>query len=106
MKLGRIELNILKALFKSPAGLESFTLFRRFKISFPEFLSSINRLDGLGLVLIEGQRIKILDKGERLISGSYFGPKLKPKWREVPERFVGKKIEVGDFYIPSRSLLR
>lgn len=106
MKLGRVDLNILKAIFKSPVGLESFTLYRRFRISFPEFLSSINKLNRLNLILIDGQRVKILNEGTLLISGSYLGAELRPKWRDVPERFIGKKIDVGDFYIPSRSLFR
>lgn len=106
MKLGRVDLNILKALFKSPTGLESFTLYRRFRVSFPEFLSSINKLDNLNLISIDGQRVKILNEGILLISSSYLGAELRPRWRDIPERFIGKKIEAGEFYIPSRSLFR
>lgn len=106
MRLGRVELNILKVLFKSPVGLESFTLYRKFRISFPEFLSSINKLSSLNLILVDGQRIKILNEGALMISGSYMGAELRPKWREVPERFIGKKIDVNEFYIPSRHLLK
>ena len=105
MKINRAEMSILKALFKSRPGLESFTLYRDLIISFPVFLSAINNLRTLKLISVEGQRIKISKSGAELISSSYLDQELRPKWREVPEKYAGKKIEPNEFYIPNRALI-
>lgn len=101
----KLDTTILKILFSSSAGLEAFTLYRRTQVYFPEFTASINRLNRLDLIHISEQKITITKRGVEIISSTYSGTKETPTWKKIPERFIGKKLEPHEFYIPSRSRL-
>ncbi|OCH21579.1 hypothetical protein [Aliivibrio logei] len=105
MKMLENEIAILSILMKSANGLDAFTLFRRAKISFTAFTPIIKNLTEKVLIIEEkSDFFKITEEGKSQILSQKKTRNEKP-WRQVPERFLGKKLLVNELYIPSVSLL-
>lgn len=97
---------ILRVLFNSSGRLDSFTLFRRMKVSFKEFTIAINTMLETGLLVKEENIIYLSETGRKevLSHAKAYSPKIKP-WREIPSKMLGQKLHVDEPYIPSIRLL-
>jgi predicted transcriptional regulator len=105
MKLTKGESETLNILMKSSRGLDAFSLFRRTKVSFTEFSKTIRELTKYDFITeIKDDFYTITKDGQTYITKANRIAKDRP-WRDVPKRFLGKKIKNNDFYIPSLKLL-
>lgn len=105
-KLLRADAKILNILLSSSGKLEPYTIFRRSKLGssffFERYLSLTKRsyiveTDGVAELSPEGN---IRLKQYLSESGS-----TKKNWREVPSKYLRKKLDAGEFYIPNLDLL-
>lgn len=104
-KISHIEIKFLEILFKSSKGLDSYTLFKRSQLSFPEFTKVLFSLTDNELIIEKKDEFYVLSiKGEqetlKLVS-----KRSSKEWRQVPKRFVRPRLAADEFYVPSISLL-
>lgn len=104
MKLNNTEQVFLRTLLMSNKSLESFTLFKRMKISFSEFSLTLRLLKTKSLVEEKENRIYLSEDGVR-IAFSEKTVKTERKWRDIPLKMQGKKYETNEPYIPNISKL-
>ncbi|KOG94010.1 hypothetical protein ACK3Z9_07265 [Aeromonas caviae] len=104
MKLNNTEQAFLRILLMSNRSLESFTLFKRMKISFSEFSSTLRLLKTKSLVEEKENRIYLSEDGIR-VAFLEKTVKTERKWRDIPIKMQGKKHETNEPYIPNISKL-
>lgn len=105
VKLSDIEIKLLRILFNSSKGLDSYTFFKRAQLSFSEFTKVLFSLIEHGFVIEKKDEFYVLSiKGEQEALTQTL-KRTNKEWRQVPKRFVGSKIQPNEFYIPSVSLL-
>ncbi|MCG8708495.1 hypothetical protein JHU04_001707 [Brenneria sp. 4F2] len=103
--MSEIERDILTFLFKSSAGLDAFTLFKRVKIPFSEFSKALFLLSDKNFVEESREEFyKITPAGRNMLS-SVSSNKKNANWREIPERFREISLPVNSYYVPSIKLL-
>ena len=103
-KLGRLELILLQYIFSARGKLESFTLFKRSKVSFKEFSASLNKLRENDLLLVEGNLVVLSEKGKASATTKKPEMYYKP-WRSIPAKFIVQQHPPNEPYIPSISML-
>lgn len=96
---------ILSELFKSRGRLDSYTLFRRSRLSFYEFSSSTNFLFVEELAVEDGDYILLTQQGKKLVNQGGKGRKDGCEWRNVPEKYRAHPVATGAPYIPDITLL-
>lgn len=98
---------ILKSLFSSSNGkLDSYSIFKKIKISFPEFTKSLKQLENEGYITIDGILIAITITGrEHLLKDNNASTLTVKSWREVPKDMLGHKLDINYKYVPSIRLL-
>ncbi|WP_187484688.1 hypothetical protein [Pantoea agglomerans] len=98
---------ILRSLFSSSNGkLDSYSVFKKIKVSFPEFIKSINKLEKDGYVTLDGILVTITIAGREHILKDNNASTLSVKnWRETPQSMLGHKLDVDYKYVPSIRLL-
>lgn len=101
MKLTRQERQILIEIFKSSNGLFIFTLHRQLSISPKELFISIENLKKNGLLEVSEDRAIITKEGIDYAAKTPLKIKNDANIeRIVKEEFLGKTIEINEFYIP------
>lgn len=102
MKINKIEHKLLAILYEANKVLDSFTLFRRIKITFPAFSKSIISLLSKGLIEEQGDNIKLTKLGIE-VTAAYrkTTPWDIPSWRQIPQNMQKRKISFQEPYIPS-----
>ena len=99
-----IDKKILLELFKARSNLSSFTLFQRSKVPFPDFMRSLQKLKKDELLDLEENVVVLSKKGIKLTL--IISKNIDNKsWRQIPEVFVGIKIDKNGFYVPNIELL-
>lgn len=99
------EIEILKSLLKSSHGLEAFTIFKRLKIPFSSFITSITSLTKKGMIEEAKEEFyKITSTGISHLNFSKKNDNSNP-WMDIPKQYELEKFDVDSFYIPNRRLL-
>ncbi|WP_421292605.1 hypothetical protein [Aeromonas taiwanensis] len=104
IKLNNTEQTLLKTLLTSNKSLESFTLFKRMKISFSEFSSTLRSLKNKALIEERENRIYLSENGTQI---AFFEKTVQTekKWRTIPAKMQGKTHNANEPYIPNISKL-
>ncbi len=103
----KIKTSIMRILFSASNNkLDSFSAFKRTRISFPEFTRNLNDLKNSGYINIDGIVISITNTGREyvLMNRNFFGEENK-SWRDVPKSMLGSKLDINYKYVPSIRLL-
>lgn len=99
--LTKQEKQILVEIFKASNGLFLFTLHRQLNLSPKEIFSAVENLKSLGLIELLEDKVKITKKG---IGYSVQNPlkdqKVLKNETKIQDDFVGRKININEFYIP------
>ncbi|MGI2209496.1 hypothetical protein [Shewanella baltica] len=105
MNLSKNENIALNILLKSSQGLDAFTFFKRLGLSFSDFTKIIESLAHKGIIEeVKNDFFRLTPFGKECTFRQQSLMKNR-HWRSVPSRFLGKKLPVGSFYIPSLKLL-
>lgn len=105
MHLNKLQNKMLQSMYKSNRILDSFTLFKRMKISFSEFSHAINKLISENLIEEKGHELRVTLKGAQYVLSIGSVENANKTWREVPEKLQIERLKANDFYIPSSKLL-
>jgi len=107
MRLNLIDLNILKNLYRASKGLDEVNLFRRQRISFADFLTSLGKLQKYKLVECQDHAVRITDEGRQQYISKNPGilSDVRRTWRDVPTNFHDSTIAPETLYIPRISRL-
>jgi hypothetical protein len=98
--------HLLSLLFKAYGTLDSYTLFRRSKLSFSVFTESVNNLVQNQLVNEIDNSLSLSRAGkEFVLNNNFMLSTVKKPWRQVPDSFIGSKLRLEELYIPSISAL-
>jgi hypothetical protein len=100
-KLTRIEDSILLELYKSSGKIDSFSLFRKVKIPFPEFLSSLKDLENSALIRVQDLNIELERNAVKRILKAGAGRMPLPNPLSGKNRFQRPAMLPGQPYIPS-----
>lgn len=103
--ISQLDTNILHNLVSARGKLESYTLFKRSKVSFKEFSTSLNRLIVNELIIVEGHNVILSEKGKMsVMSMKPVGYSNKP-WRSIPAKYRTQQHPINEPYVPSLSML-
>lgn len=101
MKLTKQERQILIDIFKSSNGLFIFTLHRQLNLSPKELFAAIEKLKSNGLIDVTEDRAIITKTGVEYAVKTPLKTKIDDnKQRLIKENFLGKRININEFYIP------
>lgn len=95
------DFKLLEEVYISSNGLSAYSLFKRSKYSFSDFIKSVNSL--LAKELIHEQSddfYKVTVLGIKLVTSSRQRDNEK-NWRNIPDFMKGEKIMRDSFYTPS-----
>lgn len=99
------QLRLLKELFSSSNGLSAYSLFKRSKYPFSDFMKAVSALLSEELVAEEKDDFfKITTNGIEVVTSTSVN-KQNTDWRDVPLEMQGEKISIESFYTPSLSAL-
>jgi len=102
MTKDRLRDSLLKILFRSGSVIDSFTVFRRLKVSYPAFSAALENAKSAEYVVEEGKRLRLTRKGKNYVLTERCdlvgGEKL---WRKPPEDMLQSRLTVGNLYVPS-----
>ncbi|CAI9388468.1 MULTISPECIES: hypothetical protein [Citrobacter] len=104
MKTNNVELQLLYLLLKSHNQLDSFTAFKRMRISFAEFSKTLYNLKQLKLIEELDKKIKLTKTGY-VRAFTEYSSKTDKKWREVPSTFKLNEYDIDEPYLPNLRLL-
>lgn len=99
------QLILLRQLYSSAHGLSAFTLFKKFRGSFSDYLKVMNQLESKEMIEKKEEYFFTITKlGFETV---LFNKKLKEdkSWRAIPSEFLNSTPLKSDFYIPSVNLL-
>lgn len=105
-RLSSLEFLIIKNIFISSGVMDSYTLFRRTKVSFPLFERTLRNLEEKGFLEIKNLTIKLSKIASDFIMKniSEYGCYNK-EWRDVPLDMKIVPMSLSHKYIPSIRLL-
>lgn len=93
---------LLQDLFKSSEGLFIFTLYQRFNISPKELYILINELVEKKLIKEEEDRLTLTSEGKDYVIKTDLTIKSTGnKYDKIPDKFLGRRIEINEFYLPT-----
>ena len=97
---------LLCLLMKANRELDSFTLFRRSKLSFSDFAATINQLTKEKYIAESEKKLKLTPKGVSVVAVYYrHNGSITKEWREVPSKYRSTQLDVNSPYVPSIRLL-
>lgn len=101
MKLTKHERQILIEIFKSSNGLFIFTLHRQLNLAPKELFTAIEKLESHDLLYINEDRVIITKTGNEYAVKTTLKTIIDDdKQRVIKENFIGKRININEFYIP------
>lgn len=96
-KLNKLDKELVFALAESShKTLDSFTLFRKSKVSFPNFSTSLQKLTELEFIAVDGYQVILTPKGK--LQSQFIDLRRKDK-QSIPTYQVD--VPKPQFYIPS-----
>lgn len=106
-KLSRIEWTVVRALFRSRAGLLPLTFWKRYQIAATDLAGAIESLTGLGLVTFDGVRITLTESGARglLETAEALSPEDETPWRTIPEWCLAPRVMAGEPITPVMKMI-
>lgn len=104
-KLNELQNTLLKLLYSSYGKLDSYTLFKRSRVSFSEFTKALIYLINKNYITDNDHVIQLTDQGIANIYNNFSPSEVSKKWREIPTELKLEKMDANDLYIPSASLL-
>jgi predicted methyltransferase len=107
MKLNKLQIIILKALYKSEKGLEYYTLHKKYLLSPSIILDVINSLSNRGLVKLEEHRVSISDEALKIIMENPRILKISDEanWNKPLDEYMTSSINLDEKYVPKISSL-
>jgi hypothetical protein len=93
--------NILQLLFKSYYNLDSFTLFKRSKLSFSLYSLIIRQLLSDGFITEEDNNIVLTNKAKTFIITTRSESGKSNSWREIPAIYKTNEVSIDEPYVPS-----
>ncbi|MBL5904619.1 hypothetical protein [Serratia fonticola] len=103
----KIKFIIMKILFSASINkVDSFSVFKRTRVSFSLFSKNLNELKESGYINIDGIILSITGSGREyvLLNHNYYEPANRD-WRKVPASMLGSKLDLNYKYVPSIRLL-
>lgn len=97
----KIDKLILSELIKANRRLDSFTLFKRTKISFGSFSQSLHTLEKNQVVEIKDLVVTLSLKGMEFSSKLNLLEKKRPQKIQLQPQFACNQISKDEFYIPT-----
>lgn len=106
-KIDNISFIILKIVYSASSNkLDSYSVFKRTRISFPDFSAIINKLKAMGYIYVDGIIISITNSGREYVLMYHSSYENKNReWRNVPQSMLGPKLAPNYKYVPSLRLL-
>ena len=103
MDIKKDEAKILEILYMGYGKLDIFTIFKRAKIPLFKLNNLVKQLEDKEYITIDEYKISLTEKAKKWINTKESKKILvKDKdWKEIPNEFLGNKIEIHDFYIPN-----
>lgn len=93
---------LLQDLFRASDGLYIFTLYQRFNVSPKELYLTINELVEKKIILSDEDRLSLTSEGKEFVINSDISiKKAKNKSEKIPSEFLGRRIEINEFYLPT-----
>lgn len=103
MELTDIEFSLLNRLFRASKGLYMRTLQSQYNLTAAIFFDLINSLKSKDYIRVEENRVQITSQGiEYLVGHPKKNERRASSDNALPENFRGKKIEINEFYIPTK----
>lgn len=100
-----IEKKIFSELIKSNRRLDSFTLFKRIKVSFGAFSQRLDSLEKKEFIELRDMIVTLTLKGLEFSSKIKLIEKRHQRNIQLQPQFTCNKIPVNEFYIPTISRL-
>jgi len=101
MKLTKQERQIMIEIFKSINGLFLFSLHSKLNLSPKELFTAIENLKQNGFLDVIDDRVTITSEGISFAARVLLKPQINIQDKELSkEEFLGKKININEFYIP------
>jgi len=98
----KFEKVILKDLYESSYGLQSFTLYSKYKIEPDKIFLFIEKYTNKGILTYNNNKLELTKEGKTLILKQYFATKSNlGKFANIPEEFLATKIEINSPYLPN-----
>lgn len=98
----KFEKVILKDLYESSNGLQSFSFYSKYKIEPDKIFLFIEKYTKKGILIYENNKLELTKEGRILILKQYFSLKSNStKFAGIPEEFLAPKIEINSPYLPS-----
>jgi hypothetical protein len=98
----KFEKIILKDLYESINGLQSFSLYSKYKIEPDKIFLFIEKYTNKGIITYQNNKIELTKEGKTLILKQYFALKSNlGKFANIPEEFLATKIEINSPYLPN-----
>lgn len=96
---------LLTLLFKSSGRLDSYTLFKRSKLSFSEFSKAVMLLISEEYITEDDNHVSMSDKGKKHMLGVTTDRHGERPWRSLPDKYKLKLVSIDEPYIPDIKLL-
>lgn len=98
----KFEKIILKDLYESINGLQSFSLYSKYKIEPDKIFIFIEKYTEKGILNYENNKLELTKEGKSLILKQYFGLKSNSgKFGNIPEDFLANRIKINSPYLPN-----
>jgi predicted methyltransferase len=106
-KLSQIEKKILTLMIEVVRGhLDSFTLFKRTKVSFPAFAKASKDLISFGYIEENEFKMRLTQKGrEYILKNKIIKRSGEQEWKKIPDKLLRKSDFLMEMYIPSKRIL-
>jgi hypothetical protein len=96
------EKRILHDLYESVEGLYAFTLYSRYKVEPSELFIFIEKYSNKGLLHFESDKLELTNEGKKTMFKQLRKIKSSSgKYSNIPNEFIGDKIEIDSPYIPN-----
>ena len=97
----RVDKYILKDLYESINGLYAFTFYSRYSIEPDQMFNFITEYEEKGIINYNDDKLSLTENGRKIILKQIFiAQHLPGKFSNIPEEFIGQKIEINFPYLP------
>ena len=102
----QLENKILKDLYESVDGLYAFTVYSRYKIAPKDLFLFIDKYLKKNIITYENDKIRLTNSGrDNIFSTVLHNKKSSGKFNNLPQNYVGNKMEKNFPYLPNLQYL-